>query len=491
MKIIPKQDDYAKLLLQVERLEQALKESEEKYQSLYNNSHLMMLIIDPRTGNIIDANPASCQYYGYSQEKIITKSIFDINSLSREEALAEMALAVQEKRNYFNFTHKLANGEIRHVEVYSGPICIQGKRLLYSIVHDITDKVLITKSLEESENHYRSLMELAPCGVVVFCNQKVVFANPAAAQLLDAATPKDLEGIDFISLIDEEYQEIAHKRIKRILINKKANTIINYVFRGLKGKPIQVEAASAFFDYKGRPAVQTVFWDITERKKELDRAARIQEQRLTTQFPLIEKGKIEVLYKPASFISGDLFHFLRINEHIVIGILADVMGKGVTAALSNSAVKVLFYEIAAREKEPIKILNALNKELPEFLEEEYVAACCFSFNFSENTCEIASAGISNFSVKLDGRYYLEETLPGSFLGMFKNSVFESKIYNFAQSDAFYFYTDGFEDLLEKSWIRNKFMSFEDTAKQKKFLESVTFDNEDLEDDLTWLAIEIL
>lgn len=491
MNIMHKQDDYEKLLFQVEKLELALRESEEKYQSLYNNSHLMMLIIDPNNGNIIDANLTSCKFYGYSPEEIKTKTIFDINSLSKEEALAEMQLAVKEERNYFNFIHKLANGELRHVEVYSGPICILGKRLLYSIVHDITEKVMIAKSLKESETHYRSLMELAPCGVIVYLNQKIVFANLAAARLLGANKPEDLEGMNFLDLIDSEYRELALRRIKRVLINKKANSITQYRFLAINGTQIQVEAASTFFDYKGSPAVQTVFWDITERKKELDRAARIQKQRLTTQFPLREKGELEVLYKPASFISGDLFHFYRLNDHTVIGILADVMGKGITAALSNSAVKVLFYEIAARLMDPLKILEALNKEIPEFIEDEYVAACCFSFDFLEKTCKIASAGISNFSVKFDERYHLEETLPGSFLGMFEHSVFESRTYKFKKGDAFYFYTDGLEDLLEKNWIRNKFISFEDIAKQKKFLDSVTFDNEDVKDDLTWLAIEIL
>ena len=103
---------------------------------------------------------------------------------------------------------------------------------------------MIAKSLQESENHYRNLMELAPCGVVVFCNKKIVFANPAAAILLGAKEPKDLEGVNFINLIDEEYREIARKRIKRILINKNTNTIINYSFTDLKGRQIQVDASA-------------------------------------------------------------------------------------------------------------------------------------------------------------------------------------------------------------------------------------------------------
>lgn len=476
---------------QLEQAKIALKESEDKYLSLYYNNHLIMLLIDPENGKIIDANPAACSYYGYSKKEITTKTIFDINILTKDEIKEKMNLAVKEKRNYFNFIHRLKNGELRNVEVYSGPINMQGKKILYSIIHDINDKIMMEKSLKESEQHYRSLLELAPYCILVCCDYKIAFANETAVQILGAKEYQDVVGMDVLDLFTPEYREIARKRIKNVLINKLPNSLMEYTLLTLKGTPVQVEARSTYIMYKGKPAVQTVFIDITERKRELERAAKIQKQRLSTGFPLKDKGNLEVIYKPANYISGDLFHFYRVNDYYVVGLLADVMGKGIAAALCNSAVKVLFYDIAGRIDDPAKILDALNKEVPKYLEDDYVAACCFSFDFRHNICKIAAAGISNYSVKLDGRYLLDEIIPGSFLGMFNDSNFEGKEIEFKKGDVFYFYSDGLENLFKQNWVKNKFASFGTIEEQKKFLNNLTLDNRFVKDDLTWLAIEII
>lgn len=491
MSIISSSDDCRNIQSQLAKLKAAVVESENKYLSLYNSNHLVILLIEPDTGNIFDANSAACSYYGYSKAEITAKTIFEINLLSKDEILNEMALAVGEKRHCFNFTHKMANGEKRNVEVFSGPINITGRQLLYSIVHDITDKLRMERALKESEHHYQCLLETAPYAVLVCSEYKVVFANPKVAQLLEAEKPADLEGIDILSLFSGEYRDLARKRIKRVLVNHSSSTLSEYELLTLKGTYIQVEAASAFFEYQGRPVVQIVLIDITERKKELERAARIQKQRLVTEFPIKDKGKLEVIYKPASFISGDLFHFYRVNDHYVMGLLGDVMGKGIGAALCNSALKVLFYDIASRIHDPVEALEELNRGIPGYLEEDYVAACCFSFDFLNKTCKFVAAGINSCSLKLGGRYYLEESIKGPFLGMFETSVFESKLIKFNQGDIFYFYTDGMESLLEQNRIRSKFTSFSTSKEQRNFLENKILDNQAVTDDITWLAIEIL
>ncbi|MFH0729988.1 MAG: response regulator [Pseudomonadota bacterium] len=119
---------------------QQLLESEERYRSLFDNNHAVMLLIDPDTGVIRDANSAACAYYGWRREELINMGIDEINTMTPEKIKAEMQLARAEKRNQFFFQHRLANGTIRDVEVYSGPIPLKGKFLLYSIVHDITDR---------------------------------------------------------------------------------------------------------------------------------------------------------------------------------------------------------------------------------------------------------------------------------------------------------------------------------------------------------------
>jgi hypothetical protein len=57
--------------------------------------------------------------------------------------------ALSNNRNYFIFSHKLANDEIRTVEVHSSPIKYQNKLILFSIIHDITER----KQLEQEKDH--------------------------------------------------------------------------------------------------------------------------------------------------------------------------------------------------------------------------------------------------------------------------------------------------------------------------------------------------
>ncbi len=116
------------------RAEVALRESEERYRSLFDSNHAVMLLVNPETGAIVDANPAACGYYGHSQEELIAKKITDLNTLTPEQVFAEMQKAKELQQRQFHFRHRLASGEERDVEVFSGPIRVKGRDLLYSII---------------------------------------------------------------------------------------------------------------------------------------------------------------------------------------------------------------------------------------------------------------------------------------------------------------------------------------------------------------------
>jgi PAS domain S-box-containing protein len=121
-------------------IEKALAESEHRYRTLFHNHLSVMFIIDSGNGRILDANKAAVAYYGWSYKEMTSKRISDINTLSEAQVRAEMDSARKELRNIFNFRHRRADGSIRDVEVYSTPITIQNRQLLYSIVHDVTDR---------------------------------------------------------------------------------------------------------------------------------------------------------------------------------------------------------------------------------------------------------------------------------------------------------------------------------------------------------------
>jgi len=146
------------------KAEKALRESEERYRSLFKNNHSVMLIIDPVSADIVDANPAAVSFYGWSFETLAGKKITDINTLSNEHVFQEMGKAKTEQRRVFYFRHRLANGEIRDVEVFSGPIKVHGRELLYSIIHDITERKQVELALlergKELENKTHELREV-------------------------------------------------------------------------------------------------------------------------------------------------------------------------------------------------------------------------------------------------------------------------------------------------------------------------------------------
>ncbi|MCD6117586.1 PAS domain S-box protein [bacterium] len=139
--------------------EQELKDSESRYRSLFHNNYSVMLIIDPGTGDIVDANSAACKFYGWKHSELTKMKIQKINTLSDLEVKHEMQKAKNENRNHFYFKHRLSSGEIRDVEVYSGPIKLSGKDYLYSIVHDITDRIHAEEALRLNEEKMRLLVE--------------------------------------------------------------------------------------------------------------------------------------------------------------------------------------------------------------------------------------------------------------------------------------------------------------------------------------------
>ena len=133
------------------QVEEELQLSEKRFRHMFHDHGAVMLLIAPDTGSIVDANLAAVRFYGYSRETLLKKNIAEINTLSLEEIKTEMRLAQDQQRNFFSFNHSLANGSIRTVEVYSSPITLQDKALLFSIIHDVSDRKLAEKAVRDLE----------------------------------------------------------------------------------------------------------------------------------------------------------------------------------------------------------------------------------------------------------------------------------------------------------------------------------------------------
>ena len=131
------------------RVEEFIRKREEEYKGIFDNNHSVMLVIDPETGEITNANPAAENYYGWTREELSDMKISDINILGKDEVYDEMQLAKRQEKNFFSFKHRLADGSIRDVEVHSSSVKLWNKKRLFSIIHDVTTR----KNAEKAVKH--------------------------------------------------------------------------------------------------------------------------------------------------------------------------------------------------------------------------------------------------------------------------------------------------------------------------------------------------
>jgi PAS domain S-box-containing protein len=158
--VIAHEDITASRLAQV-----ALQRSEARFRGLFEGHSAVMLLVDPDDGTIVDVNPAAASFYGYPRELLRSMFIGSLNVLPREHLLRSMASAAKTEQNSFVFPHRVADGAVRTVEVSSSPVEVEGRALLFSIVHDVTERERSKEAIVRERLRYRSLMQIAQDGI--------------------------------------------------------------------------------------------------------------------------------------------------------------------------------------------------------------------------------------------------------------------------------------------------------------------------------------
>ncbi len=167
------------------RAEVTSQQGEVRFRQMFERHNSVMLLIDPASGAIVDANAAASRFYGHPPVRLTSMNIAQINTKLPAEIAAERTRAIQENRNYFIFPHRLASGEIRTVEVHSSPVEVAGHTLLFSIIHDITERKRIEQKTEVMMQRHWALMKSALEGIHIMDMQgNIVEANDAFCHLL-------------------------------------------------------------------------------------------------------------------------------------------------------------------------------------------------------------------------------------------------------------------------------------------------------------------
>lgn len=243
-------------------------EAENRYKSLFDFTHAVMLLLDPTNGRIVDANRTAGKFYGCSVDKLRTMNISQINTLPEEQLKNELQLAVTEKKNYFLFKHRKCNGQVVDVEVYSSPIKYKGYTFMYTIVHDVSERTTAVAALKESEDLFRTLVEGSPDAIFIQTNKKFSFINKAGEHLFGAATEDELIGTPVMERFHPDFHETISERIRQLNMEKKTQPPNETIFLKMDGTSVWVEAQAVPVTYHDMDGAIVFARDISEKKRQ-------------------------------------------------------------------------------------------------------------------------------------------------------------------------------------------------------------------------------
>ncbi|WP_432663601.1 PAS domain S-box protein [Wukongibacter baidiensis] len=444
-------------------------------------------VCDPDS-RVMFYNRAGYEFFQINPEDINGKRCFEI--LHRNKKCDNCPIEKIIETRKIVRTEKYIPELDKYLDCCCNPVLDDSGDVIYIInqLRDITEEKILEKAIKESEERYRQIVNLLPEAMVITVDGRVVLANKKASEYFD-------------NIIGQKVTEILHgsekiieKRIKQIIEDKVDKTVFDYKTLVNGSKMIDIEISSNYLNYQGKPAIMSVIRNVTKKKNELNAAARMQKQLFRKPFAIPDRAKMEALYVPAKTVSGDFFYLSKKNDDVLIGVVGDVSGKGITAALNISAFNVLFHEAILTSDQPSEILINLNRKVGNYLGERYVAACCFRFDFKEGEAKIVGAGINQFIFQDREKKCTRKIIKGSFLGMFEDSIFDEEIIQFNTGDRFYFYTDGLDFIFDDDKMNDIML---ETPRISRFtnnlrisLNEMLTDVEGIQDDCTLIAMEI-
>lgn len=251
-----------------ERIEHALRESEERYRKTFETAPDAITITEIKTGRFIQVNDAFCRLSGYSRREALDRTALELNLFEKPSDRERFIQQVKKKGevNGIEIKYRRKDGKVYDTLLSAKQLTYGETDSLISVVTDISRRKRTEAALRESEEKYRLLAENANEAIFIFQNEKIKFPNPKARML---GTQLGLEKgwKPKLDPIHPEDREMVRKRYLKQMAGEPVQDICAFRLLTRDNDTIWVELNDVRISWGGEPATLNFLRDITLQKK--------------------------------------------------------------------------------------------------------------------------------------------------------------------------------------------------------------------------------
>lgn len=251
------------------KADEILHEKEERYQTLFESNIDPICVIDTESSQIIDVNSAFERVYGFSKQEIKGQPFISISAQPNEtKSYIEFAKQKGHYRVSQN-VHKRKNGDEFFIEANLMAHVVEGKRMLFVVIHDITHRKESENSLAEREQKFRTFFESDLIGMAeVSITKDWINFNDKLCQIL-GYSHKELKGLSWDQITHRDDLAEEDKLYNQLLTHKKDDYSIEkrFIAKNTRIVYCKVTVRSVKTTLGSIAYFIQLIEDITERKK--------------------------------------------------------------------------------------------------------------------------------------------------------------------------------------------------------------------------------
>ncbi|WP_182914168.1 PAS domain S-box protein [Paenibacillus sp. 1011MAR3C5] len=258
------------------RMEETLHEKDDLYKTLVE--HVVAGVFVEQNGEFVYLNPYLVKMLGYQAEEMLGRKIEEIVDEDELHTLRDSHFFVHDhgqKQFPFRVKGKHKDGSTIYLEGNSSIITFDGQEALLGTVQDVTMKYEREQLLLQNAKLYQRIMMCMPEPIVITHNERVLYVNRHAMELVGVTDDSCIVGRNLFDYIHENDREHVRGKLSWTISMDEPTSFSEARIVLSGGRVLEVEASNISIDnYMGKRVVLSVIRDLTERKRSEERMLR-------------------------------------------------------------------------------------------------------------------------------------------------------------------------------------------------------------------------